>query len=299
MEKTIIDLVIERESVSASQPLPADILLLVQTAIDRTMTEEQAALAAVGDADALALIGRAIATEEGRLLEEVVATLAARKQSSVVLRGMRLPVSDSAIDLIERNGHVAATVALDPDAKARRTYFPDLVIADRREGRALVIDVKRSISGYLGSSKLSELRVRMQAGGMSLPELLWRDHQRLAVQEVGIAIIDGSADKSDVDAGIWCLGDLEALLGVTDAGAFSRTALDALRRGVRKRWMRALDRRRDEMPVQTASLVKADASATDPGVNSLVPKRGRGRPRKATVQPVAVGIYRPPVSKIH
>ena len=300
---TLTGLVAEYFDASAGTPTPGDIHLLVQDALVRTMHMDATRHAVSGDSEGLATLGRSITVDEGRLLESVVITLARRNPDIAVLSGLKLPVSDAALALIERNADegTISSLSLDPEARSRRHYHPDLVLANRRTAEAIVIDVKRSLGGYLGSSKLSELKNRMKAAGLVLPDILWRDHQRLAVKRVSVAIIDGSRADDDVSEGIWSLARLDELCGVPGAGVIAQSAIIAYRSGISDLWARAI---RDAVG-SAANRVVDSADKVEPAVTTDSPepqaKRPRGRPRKtpAPLRTVTVGLYRPGPSAVH
>lgn len=287
---------------SAGTPIPGDIHLLVQNALDRTMHMDATRHAVSGDSEGLAALGRSITVDEGRLLESVVIALARRNPDIAVLSGLKLPVSDAALALIERNADqgTISSLSLDPEGRSRRHYHPDLVLANHRTAEAIVIDVKRSLGGYLGSSKLSELKTRMQAAGLVLPDILWRDHQRLAVKRVSVAIIDGSRTDQDVTEGIWSLARLDELCGVPGAGVIAQSAIAAYRRGISELWSSAIRGAVGTPAPQPSIPAPAEAvSVADPAEPKV--KRPRGRPRKTAtpIRTFTVGLYRPGSSAVH
>jgi len=303
MTKTILTgLLAECFGASASTPIPGDIHLLVQEALERTMHQEATRQAVSGDSEGLAALGRSITVDEGRLLESVVIALARRNVDIAVLSGLKLPISDAALALIERNSDegTISSLSLDPEGRSRRHYHPDLVLANRLTSEAIVIDVKRSLGGYLGGSKLSELKIRMQAAGLVLPDILWRDHQRLAVKHVSVAIIDGSRTDHDVTEGIWSLARLDELCGVPGAGVIAQSAIAAYRRGISELWASAIREavgtpsHQPDISAQVQPVSAADT--TDQKV-----KRPRGRPRKAAppMRTITVGLFRPGSSAVH
>lgn len=220
--------------------LPPPLTALVEQAVAVTIPPETAELAVDGDPETLASLGRAIAVQEGYLIEAIVIALATYHPDRLTLTGVRLPLLPAALDVIKRNRKgLYEGLSFDPTVGATATYHPDLVIADRRSRSALIIDVKRSLSGYLGGNKLIELQQRMTASGLVLPDVLWRDHQRLAVETVGTAIIDASKVSKDTADGVWALMRLDELLDVDQAGALAIQSLAEFRAGVRAVWQKA------------------------------------------------------------
>ncbi len=120
------------------------------------MTPEIARSAVEGHAESLASLGRTIAVQEGHLLEAIIVALASTHPSRVTLTDLRLPVLPAAVEVIKRNRRklyegISFEAYSNPSAA---TYHPDLVIVDTTSRCAVIIDVKRSLSGYLGGSKL-------------------------------------------------------------------------------------------------------------------------------------------------
>ncbi|MCO6184591.1 hypothetical protein [Rhizobium sp. L1K21] len=291
----------EQFRASASTPIPGDIHLLVQEAIERTMHQEATRLAVSGDSEGLASLGRSIAVDEGHLLEAVVIALARRNPNMAVLSGIKLPILDSALAIIEANKTAqVGALTLDPEGRAKRSYYPDLVLANRSSQQAVVIDVKRSITSYLGGSKLTELQGRMQAAGLALPDILWRDHSRLAVRHVSIAIIDGSKTDNDTSDGIWPLQMLDHLTGVPGAGIMAQSAMSAYRRGISNVWMEAI---RSISEGGTSEACKPVDTATPCEAPTLQDKRLRLQRNvvieKPRVRTVTVGLFRPDAPPVH
>ena len=174
------------------------------------------------------------------------------------------------------------------------------MLANRRTAEAIVIDVKRSLAGYLGGSKLSELKNRMQAAGLVLPDILWRDHQRLAVKRVSVAIIDGSRTDEDVSEGIWSLARLDELTGVSGAGVAAQSSIAAYRRGISELWSSAI---RDAVgaPAPQPESYGNTVPAAEAATTAQKTKRPRGRPRKAAapMRTVSVGLFRPGSGAVH
>jgi hypothetical protein len=152
---------------------------------------------------------------EGRLLEHGIRLLAGCNPDLVVLtQNIRLPVSPAALQLVEKNDEALyRQLTLDIDAPTRKSYTPDLIIVHRPTSVAYVVDVKRSLSSY-ESTRIGELKTRMLAGSLVVPDLLYRDHHRLVVTEVRVVIIEASGSRPDIERGVWPLSHLDHLLPV-------------------------------------------------------------------------------------
>lgn len=285
----------ERSSVPETR-LPASLEALVTLACDRAIEPTLLRSAASGDLDAIEVVGRTLASEEGRLLEAVVITLARTNTRQSVLTGMKLPVLRIAAELAERNKLDAYTrLSVDPESQSSTSYHPDLVLIDRARRSAIIIDVKRSLGGYSGGGSLTKLQKRMEAAACVLPEILWRRHQRLAVESVGIAIIDGARTSADIDDGLWSLSRLDDLLGVSGAGSAAQSAIEAFRSAVRERWLAALP-----STAEKSQNVVAPEEPHPPRSPEEQQPRKRGRPAKPRPPAgVTIGFYRPDANRVH
>jgi len=199
----------------------------------------------------LASLLRSVSSHEGRLLERGLAVVAGLHPDLQVLgKPVKLPLVHAAVQAISTNRwEVLEGVCFDADAGTEGTYSPDLVILNRKTRRALVIDLKRSLAAY-GASALADLKTRMMAAGLVLPDFLYKRHKRLSITAVDIAVIDGASRKSDHAQGIWKLAELDDLLGLPGAAA----AMERLRSTFGER-ARALIERREfaALGLQTSS----------------------------------------------
>ena len=169
--------------------------------------------------DALATVLRSVPIHEGRLLERGVSLLAELNPDLVVLsHNLRLPVTAAALQLVEKNSpHLYRSLTLDADIGARKSYTPDLLILNRQTRIAHLVDIKRSLSSY-EVSRIAELKNRMLASALVVPDLLYKTHHRLVVEDVRVVILNAEGQRSDIDGGIWPLSHLDHLLEVTGAG---------------------------------------------------------------------------------
>lgn len=273
---------------------PEAVAKLIEKAIAATMTPEIARSAVEGHAESLASLGRTIAVQEGHLLEAVIIALASTHPSRVTLTDLRLPVLPAAVEVIKRNRRklyegISFEAHSNPSAG---TYHPDLVVVDATGRCAVIIDVKRSLSGYLGGSKLLELQQRMTASGLVLPDVLWRDHQRLAVETVGTAIVDGSKTSTDVSDGVWPLSRLDDLLQIEGASRLAIESMEAFRCGLRQQWQAAIAAAAaKDQRTAAASIAAAEAELSKSQTREIAPRR-RGRPPKARPS-IQVGVLGP------
>jgi hypothetical protein len=170
----------------------------------------------------LASLANAASVAEGRLLEKVIALIAEVNPDLAVFAQVRLPVREDALELVDKNPEALYRgLTLDANARTRKVYIADLIIVDRRTRVAHVVDIKRSLGSY-ETARIVELRQRMLAAALVAPDLLWRDHQRIAVDEVRVVILEAAGRRTDLKSGIWSFAHLDHLLGVTGAADLVR-----------------------------------------------------------------------------
>ncbi|WP_259664813.1 hypothetical protein [Rhizobium bangladeshense] len=75
------------------------------------------------------------------------------------------------------------------------------------------------MASYGDTSRLEELKLRMMASAMVLPDWLYKTQRRLMVDTVGVAIVDGASRPSDHAAGVWALSEIDDLLEIDGAAA--------------------------------------------------------------------------------
>lgn len=167
----------------------------------------------------LASLANAKAVAEGRLLEKAIAVIAASNPALKILTQIRLPIRDAALELIEQNDPALYShIAMEANERTRRTYTVDIVLIDLARQIAHLVDVKRSL-GSFEAARIVELRQRMLAAALVTADILWREHQRLAVREVRVVILEASGRRTDYDRGVWSFDALDHLVGVPGAAA--------------------------------------------------------------------------------
>lgn len=190
------------------------------------------ALAAIADSDPVddAVLGRyvqiaslvrSISFHEGKLLEQGLIRVAQANPDLIVLwQHVRLPIVPAALEALAGNDwEKLEGISFDADARTKRSYTPDLIIISRKQRSAVVIDLKRSLASYGDTNRLLDLKAKMMAAALVLPDWLYKEHKRLVVEDVGIAIVDGASRPSDHDQGIWALSEIDALLEIDGAAA--------------------------------------------------------------------------------
>jgi len=209
-------------------------------ALDAGMTEVTAVL-------------RTVPAAEGKLLERGIALIAGRNPDLVVLtQNLRLPVTRAASELVEMNDPALyRSLSLDADSGGRKTYTPDLLIVNRRTDVAHLVDVKRSLGSY-ELSRIAELKNRMLAAALVVPDLLYKEHRRLRAKEVRVVILNAENQRADIDGGVWPLSHLDHLLEVDGAGEAMAHLRELFQRRVEENWSAALAGRRHVASVANA-----------------------------------------------
>ncbi len=153
----------------------------------------------------IASLVRAVSFREGKLLEQAVELLAKANPSLTVLsQSIRLPLVKAALEAVSANDwSQLEQITLDSEAPAKGSYTPDLIIVNRAKHAAFIIDLKRSLASYGDTTRLEELKSKMMATALILPDWLYKSQKRIMVDTVGVAIVDGASRPSDHASGIW------------------------------------------------------------------------------------------------
>jgi hypothetical protein len=199
----------------------ADFAVLIDRAIAAIADGEPVEDEILGHYVNVASMVRAVSFREGKLLEQAVERLAKVNPNLVVLmQSIKLPLVKAAIEAVAGNEwRQLEGVRLDCEAPARGSYTPDLIVVNRARRAAFVLDLKRSLASYGDTSRLEELKLKMLASAMVLPDWLYKTQKRMMVETVGVAIIDGASRPSDHAAGVWALAEIDDLLEIDGAAA--------------------------------------------------------------------------------
>ncbi|PYE92099.1 hypothetical protein C8J35_1293 [Rhizobium sp. PP-F2F-G38] len=198
-----------------------DLEILIDKAIAAIADGEPADDEILGHYVHVASLVRAISFREGKLLEQAVERLSKANPDLIVLtQSIKLPLVKTAIEAIAGNTwHDLDGVRFDCEAPAKGSYTPDLIIVSRPRHSAFILDLKRSLASYGDTSRLEELKAKMMAAAMILPDWLYKTQKRLMVDTVGVAIVDGASRPSSHDTGIWALSEIDDLLEIDGAAA--------------------------------------------------------------------------------
>src|SRR5690606_16241573 len=118
------------------------------------------------------------------------------------------------------------------------------------------------------TARIIELRQRMLAAALVAPDLLWKDHQRIAVDEVRVVILEAAGRRADLKSGIWSFAHLDRLLGIAGAADLVRQVRQGFDRLTEESLSEARERLRRKHPV-TSSVSCAPAEAQEPVLTSF------------------------------
>jgi hypothetical protein len=199
----------------------ADLDRLIANAIDAIVEGEPVEDEILGHYVQIASLVRAVSFREGKLLEYAVERLAkANPAITVLTQSIRLPLVKAALEAVSGNDWTSLErITLDSEAPAKGSYTPDLIIVNRARHTAYILDLKRSLASYGDTSRLEELKLRMMASALVLPDWLYKNHKRMMVDTVGVAIVDGASRPSDHEHGVWALDEIDDLLEIDGAAA--------------------------------------------------------------------------------
>lgn len=199
----------------------ADLNLLIDRAIAAIADGEPVEDDILGHYIHIASLVRAVSFREGKLLEQAVERLAkANPNITVLTQSLKLPLVKAALEAVSGNDWQSLDgVKLDCEAPAKGSYTPDLILVNRARHTAYILDLKRSLASYGDTSRLEELKLKMMASAMVLPDWLYKNHKRLMVDTVEVAIVDGASRPSDHATGIWALSEIDDLLEIDGVAA--------------------------------------------------------------------------------
>jgi hypothetical protein len=262
---------------------------LVSEIVDTALSGAMFRRALAAGMQDIASVMRAAPAAEGRLLERGIGFLAKRNPDLVVLTdNLRLPVTKAAAELVAMNDvALVKSLSLDADSGGRKSYTPDLLIINRSTKIGHLVDVKRSLSSY-EVSRIVELKNRMLAAALVVPDLLYKEHRRLHVEEVRVVILNAENQRTDIDGGVWPLTHLDHLLEIAGAGEVMAHLRELFQRRVEANWMSALNDHR--LDTANGPMI----SRSDPTErNGVRPRPSEDEP-SASRTPVSIGFARPP-----
>lgn len=199
----------------------ADLDLLIDRAIAAIADGEPIEDEILGHYVHIASLVRAVSFREGKLLEQAVERLAkANPNVTVLTQSLKLPLVKAALEAVSGNDWSCLDgIKLDCEAPAKGSYTPDLIVVNRARHTAYILDLKRSLASYGDTSRLEELKLKMMASAMVLPDWLYKHHKRMMVDTVEVAIVDGASRPSNHATGIWALSEIDDLLEIDGVAA--------------------------------------------------------------------------------
>lgn len=273
---------------------------LVREEIARSVSVDAMVAMHGGGIAGLASLANASSVAEGRLLEKVIALIAESNSNLSVFAQVRLPVREDALELVEKNPEALYRgLTLDANARTRKSYIADLIILNRVTRLAHVVDIKRSLGSY-EAARIVELKQRMLAAALVAPDLLWKDHQRMAVDEVRVVILEAAGKRTDVRNGIWNLGLLDHLLEVPGAADLVKRVRQDFERLTEQNLAEAREQLRQR---EAVSSLAADTQPTAQGAAAIRFDLTSGRPGSAHAvsrdRGLKIGMAPPPPSMAH
>ena len=228
---------------------------------------------AKGLEDAATLM-RAVPIQEGRLLEQGIALLAGYNPDLRSLtENIRLPVTSAALQLVEMNDETNyRRLTLDADTGGRKGYTPDMLIVHQVKRLAYVVDIKRTLGSY-ESTRIADLKNRMLASSLVVPDLLYKEHRRMTVDEVRAVIINADGQKVDIDHGVWPLSHLDHLLEIDRAGHAIEWMRIQFASAVDRNWKAAVRQLADSYTRKRENAGDRSKAGTDFGLTSATHDR--------------------------
>ena len=288
-------------STASSHAVDPQHRLVVDDAIRQLRSCHSASVDAHWQSAGLIALAAQVAAAEGRMLEHLLREkVSSEARFKVLESGIDLPVLGDAERMLALNEWSRlSSLAVDPDRRATRHYRPDLIVIERATSRAIIVDVKRSLSSYSGNRQLNHLKNRMLAAALVAPQILYSEHQRTMVTRTEIAILDLADSRSSYGDGIFGLCHLDALLGMPGLAAdlqqcrvVYRAAVDALLREIAVGTFN-LSRLRPTVGSDPSSTDAASTDVDDEDQLGDGAKRISQHRRAATMAPVGLARLHP------
>lgn len=281
------------------ETLKPDLNALIEEIVAPALSTDLLRRALVTGMNDIAGVLRAVPVAEGRLLERGIAMVASLNADLVVLTcNLRLPVTKAAAEIVEMNDPTLyRALSLDADSGGRKTYTPDLLILNRKTEVAHLVDVKRSLGSY-EVSRIAELKSRMLAAALVVPDLLYKEHRRLHAKEVRVVILNAENQRSDINGGVWPLSHLDHLVEVEGAAEVMANLRHLFQTRIELNWNDALQDHRDAKVTDVAEaeqlrLRGAASEIAQPAVPPEMAGRGASRP------PIQIGFAQAPRAAPH
>jgi len=135
-------------STASSHAVDSQHRLVVDDAIRQLRSCHSASTDAQWQSAGFIALAAQITAAEGRMLEQLLREkVSSEARFKVLDSGIDLPVLEDAERMLALNEWSRlSSLAVDPDRRATRHYRPDLIVIERTTSRAIIVDVKRSLS---------------------------------------------------------------------------------------------------------------------------------------------------------
>ncbi len=245
------------------------LLALAEQAATAAFTAPQMVSALAKGLDEAATLMRAVPIQKGRLLEQGIALLAGSNPDLLALtENVRLPLTPAALQLVEMNNEANyRRLTLDADTGGRKGYTPDMILVHQSKRLAYVVDIKRTLGSY-ESTRIVDLKNRMLASSLVVPDLLYKEHRRMTVDEVRAVIINADGQKVDIDHGIWPLSHLDHLLELDGAGLAIEWMRTQFASAIERNWKAAVRQLADSYTLKRDGAAGPSRTGTDFGLTA-------------------------------
>ncbi len=237
-----------------------------------------------------ATLMRAVPIQEGRLLEQGIALLAGYNPDLRALtENIRLPVTPAALQLVEMNNEANyRRLTLDADTGGRKGYTPDLLIVHQAKRLAYVVDIKRTLGSY-EATRIADLKNRMLASSLVVPDLLYKEHRRMTVDEVRAVIINADGQKIDIDHGVWPLSHVDHLLEIDGAGLAIEWLRTQFASAIERNWRTAVRQLTDSYTRKRENAGGPSRAEAEFGLTASTLDRGGHDAFSAAIDPMKPG----------
>ena len=215
-----------------------DVGSLVDEAMAAALAGETRDDSTFGDYASVFGFCRSAVMQEGRLLEDSIALAVRRHPDLMLLPPKPMPIVPAAQEMLKRTpSEEIKGIRFPSRVHATESYRPDLFVVNRVTHSGLILDIKRSLPSYR-PQEIDRLRFRMLAVAAIASEWIAENRGPLLVA-VETAIVDGAAEVSDEERGVFRLSEVDELLGTEGTAGFVKK----VRKGFSRRVQEELERR--------------------------------------------------------
>lgn len=211
-----------------------DLEIMAKETVDKTLAQAKAARTdpVLASSSSLATYYMMFPRNDGIAQEKILSFIAQHiDELTVINSGLKFAIDPMYLSLIQSND--AARLAdlktdYDPVPKGP-TYRPDMLIINRKNNTACLVDFKRQVS-TIETTKLNRIADNLTIARAQIRDYLYQKHKRITIDEgaVSWAIIDCSDQKElpprFKEAGVFDLESLDVICGVKNIAASYRLA---------------------------------------------------------------------------